>query len=93
MLDLAISMDSNLKGMEFVESNRGDQFRTSDWPRDCEFQLISFQPGQSDCKVVRTVDLAEDISRAVQALESTGYLLNGDKPSWFHRLSEYASGA
>jgi hypothetical protein len=92
MLDLAITIDSDSRGIDIVETNHGERFKAPFWPRDCEFQIVAFKPGAKTCEVVESGALAEDIGEAIRALKKAG-AGKGRRPEWFERLSRYADGA
>jgi hypothetical protein len=92
MLDLAISVDTDPRGTDIIETNHGEQFNAPSWPRDCEFQLVSFRPGAKTCDVVTAAELVDDIAHALQALKATG-LSGTKKPEWYKRLNQIAEGA
>ena len=52
MLDLAISIDTDSKGTPVVETNHGVRLKAPEWPHDCEFQLVAFNPSGRTCEVV-----------------------------------------
>ncbi len=89
MLDLAISMGSNEANATSIETNHGLRLKAPGWPQDCDFQLVTFNPSEEDCEVVCSEGLAEDIGRAIMALDSTT-ALNGQSPDWYRRLRRYA---
>jgi len=92
MIDLAISLDENSKGVAIVETNHGLQLLAPDWPQDCDFQLVTYGPDAKQCAVVAAADLAEDIGFALVALKSV-FLKGQKKPHWYQRLQKYAAGA
>jgi hypothetical protein len=92
MLDLAISDDTDHKGETIALTNHGRKMRASDWPQDCDFQLVSFSPSARVCHVVWTEAVARDIDRALHALNEAG-VLPRRKPEWYRRLAHYAKGA
>lgn len=92
MLDLAISIDTDEAASSVVETNHGRQLKAAQWPQDCEFQLVAFSPTGRTCKVIRPGHLAQDVARALTALDESE-VLNGPKPDWYRRLAAYAKGA
>jgi hypothetical protein len=92
MLDLAIAIDTDTRGITMIETNRGPNLKSSRWPQDCDFQLVAFSPLGKTCDVVWTELLAEDISRALKTLTKSG-VMNGLKPDWYRRLARCAQGA
>lgn len=91
MLMLAIPIDTDRTGNTVVETNNGSVLRVSDWPQDCEFQLVAFNPRGRKGTLVPTDQLVEDIQRALTEMDSTGGTPQ-DRPDWYLRLVEYASG-
>lgn len=92
MLNLAIVTDTDADGTDIVETNHGDNFKAPDWPRDCEFQMVAYRPSDKTCEVVSADVLADDIGRAIRALQATRKF-RGDQPDWYRRLARYAVGA
>ena len=92
MLDLAISINTDTKGISVVETNRGAELKAPGWPQDCDFQLVAFNPTGRTCEVIWTELLAGDIRRALMTLDQTG-VVQGKKPDWYRRLSCCSSGA
>ena len=92
MLDLAISTNTDSRGTTIVETNQGVKLKAPAWPQDCDFQLVAFSPSGKHCKVIWTEDLAEDINRALVALDRTA-AFKGPKPDWYRRLKQCARGA
>ena len=92
MLKLAIPIETDRRGATVVETNDGSVLRITDWPQDCEFQLVAFSPGGRKGKLVPTDQLAEDIQRALSEMDSAGVTLR-EKPDWYRRLVQYGSGA
>jgi hypothetical protein len=92
MLDLAIPMDTTANGITIIETNRGGPLKAPRWPQDCEFQLVAFNPTGKICEIVWTEQLAEDIGKALAALDNTG-VMEGRKPDWYRRLVSCARGA
>lgn len=91
MLDLAILMEQSPQAAT-VETNHGVTLSTSDWPHDCEFQIVAFDPSRSDCEVVWCEDLASDILAALTAIEKVPGLIRHN-PGWYRRLKLYGEGA
>ena len=91
MLDLAISIGEDSKSTIVIETNHGVELKAPDWPHDCEFQIVAFDPARENCEVVRADSLAEDICRALVALDRTA-ALKGRKPDWYRRLKQCARG-
>lgn len=92
MLDLAIEIDADKRGIAVVETNHGDRKKAPDWPRDCEFQIVAFSPSGNNCEVVEADGLAEDIANALKALDEAN-AFSRRRPDWFRRLQRYARGA
>jgi hypothetical protein len=92
MLDLAIEMDTDSRNTSIIETNHGVQLKAPDWPHDCEFQLVAFNPSEDSCEVVWANCLATDIGEALIALDRAQVFKDG-KPDWYHRLKLYATGA
>ena len=76
MLDLAISMDHSPQAV-IVETNHGVTLGMSEWPQDCDFQLVAFDPSRTRCEVVWCDDLASDIRAALKALVTRVEVLMG----------------
>jgi hypothetical protein len=91
MLKLAIAIETDQTGATVVETNNGCMLRVTDWPQDCEFQLVAFSPRGRKGKLVSTDQLAEDIQRALSEMDTRGVNLR-EKPDWYRRLLQYASG-
>ena len=89
MLDLAISIDTDSTNTTIIETNHGVELKAPDWPQDCDFQLVAFDPLGETCEVVSAECLAEDIGEALEALGSTSF--NGGKPDWYRRLEFYST--
>jgi hypothetical protein len=92
VLDLAILMDRDSSNVPVIETNAGLRLRAPDWPHDCEFQLIAFDPGDQDCDVVGAGRLAKDIRLALAALDKA-VGVKGRRPDWYRRLSRCAKCA
>ena len=92
MIDLAIAIDTDRKGTTVIETNKGLELKAPGWPRDCEFQLVAFGPAGRTCEIILTDQLADDISKALLKLETTG-AVGKQKPDWYRRLMRYARGA
>lgn len=92
MLDLAISIGADSRNTTVIETNRGVKLKVPGWPQDCDFQLVAFSPAGESCEVVWTEALAEDIGRALMALERAA-AVKGRKPDWYRRLERCARGA
>jgi hypothetical protein len=92
MIDLAISIDDDARGLTIVETNHGDQFAAANWPQDSDFRLVAFSPGAKVCDVIPPVDLAQDIALALEALEPR-FASTHKRPAWYRRLRKYAAGA
>ena len=91
MLDLAISINTDESGVTIIETNRGVELKAPQWPQDCDFQLVAFNPAVKTCEVIWTQQLTEDICSALSALDKTG-ALRKEKPDWYRRLSRYSCG-
>jgi hypothetical protein len=87
MLDLAISIDTDPR---VVETNNGVKLKAPGWPQDCDFQLVAFDPSGESCEVISAENLAEDIGKALMALDREAPF-KGGKPDWYRRLERYAS--
>lgn len=92
MLDLAISIGTDSKNTVVIETNHGVELKAPEWPHDCDFQMVAFDPEGETCEVVWTESLAEDIGRALVALDRAA-ALKGRKPDWYRRLERCATGA
>ena len=92
MLDLAITIGEYSKNTVIIETNCGVELKAPDWPHDCEFQIVAFDPDDESCEVVGADTLAEDICRALLALDRAA-VLKGRKPDWYRRLQQCARGA
>jgi hypothetical protein len=90
MLKLAIPIESDRTGATVVETNDGSVLRVTDWPQDCEFQLVAFSPRGRKARLVFTDQLAEDIRRALSEMDTAG-LIPREKPDWYRRLVQCAS--
>lgn len=91
MLKLAIPIETDRTGATVVETNNGCVLRVTDWPQDCEFQLVAFSPRGRKAKLVWTDQLAEDIAKALSEMEAAG-VIGREKPDWYRRLVHCASG-
>jgi hypothetical protein len=92
MLDLAISIDTDARGTTVIETNHGVALKAPKWPQDCDFQLVAFSPSSRTCEVIWTEQLADDIGKALRALDDAS-VLEARKPDWYRRLIRYARGA
>jgi hypothetical protein len=92
MIDLAISVDDDARGITVVETNHGDRMAAPQWPQDSDFRLVAFRTRAKECDVISPGELAHDIAQALEALE-TVVAAAGKKPQWYHRLSKCAAGA
>ena len=92
MLDLAISFGSDLKGGTVIETNCGATLTDVNWPQDCDFQMVAFDPVAENCEVVWAETLADDIQQALLALDGTK-VMKGRRPAWYYRLALCAKGA
>jgi hypothetical protein len=90
MLDLAISIDTDQTNTTIIETNHGVELRAPDWPQDCDFQLVAFDPRGRSCEVIPAECVADDIGEALMTIERTAVFAN-DKPDWSLRLELYAS--
>jgi hypothetical protein len=91
MLALAIPIDTDRLGNTIIETNAGRELTARGWPQDCEFQLVAFRPAGKTCEVVWTEQLAEDIAKALELLDTTA-VCPGAKPDWYQRLDNYCNG-
>ena len=92
MLDLAISIREDSKNKTVIETNHGVALKVAEWPHDCDFQIVAFDPAGEECEVVGADTLAEDIGRALMALDRAA-VLKDRKPDWYRRLERCARGA
>src|SRR5665213_1620211 len=92
MLDLAIAIDADPEHGTIVETNHGVTLRALNWPHDCDFQVVAFDPGSENCEVIWTESLADDIRLALSALERMA-ATKGRKPGWYRRLELCAKRA
>jgi len=92
MLDLAILVDADRTGSAIIETNHGVRLRAPEWSHDCEFQLVAFIPAAKTCQVISAEQLADDIRKALAALENLG-VLKPRTADWHRRLRRYAEGA
>jgi hypothetical protein len=91
MLALAIPVDIDTRGNTIIETNAGRELTAPRWPQDSEFQLVAFRPSGKTCQVVWTEQLAEDIGKVLELLDTTD-IYHGAKPDWYQRLQSYCSG-
>lgn len=89
MLDLAIKIDTDPTNTTIIETNNGVELLAPDWPQDCDFQLVAFDPSGESCEVISADGLAEDIGEALTTLEKAA-AFEGGKPDWYRRLERYA---
>ena len=92
MIDLAISVDDDARGVTLVETNHGDRLAAPKWPQDSDFRLVAFSPSAKECDVIPPRELARDIALALAALQPTLSRAR-KKPEWYARLKKCASGA
>ncbi len=92
MIDLAISIDDDARGVTIVETNHGDRLVAPKWPQDSDFRLVVFSPKGSECDVIPPRDLAHDIALALEAVKQT-LGSKSRKPGWYRRLEKCAAGA
>jgi hypothetical protein len=92
MLDIAISIGSDDKGISLVETNHGVHLKAPTWPQDSESRLVAFNPTSKICEVIWPEHLAVDIGHALRMLR-LGSGLKHKKPDWYQRLAQYAEGA
>jgi hypothetical protein len=92
MLDLAISLDSDAKGVTVVETNQGVELKAPGWPQDSDARLVAFGPKSKTCEVLWPEHLASDIGHALKRLQEAG-CLKGRKPDWYRRLALVADGS
>lgn len=85
MLDLAISIDTDLNGIDIIECNDGTRLKCPSWPTDCESQLVAFDPLSKELELVWSGQLAGDIAEALALLDSTR-VLKDHEPDWYRRL-------
>ncbi len=90
MLDLAISMDTDSRNTTIIETNHGVELGAPEWPQDCDFQLVAFDASGDSCEVVSAEGLAEDIGKALMALDRAA-AFKRRKPDWYRRLGRYAT--
>jgi hypothetical protein len=90
MLDLAIEIDRDSRNTPIIVTNHGVQLKAPEWPHDCEFQLVAFNPSEDSCEVVWAACLADDIGEALIALDRS-VPVEGRKPDWYRRLELYAA--
>src|SRR5947207_2211615 len=62
MIDLAISIDDDPRGVTIVETNHGDRLAAPKWPQDSDFRLVAFSPRAKECDVIAPRELARDIA-------------------------------
>jgi len=89
MLDLAISIDTDPANTTIIETNCGVRLKAPDWPQDCDFQLVAYDPSGDSCGVVSAEGLADDIGEALLMLDRA-VSPAGEKPDWYRRLKLYA---
>ena len=92
MIDLAISIDDDARGVTIVETNHGDRLAAPKWPQDSDFRLVAFSPRAKECDVIAPRELARDIASALEALHPALETARR-KPDWYRRLKKYAAGA
>jgi hypothetical protein len=92
MLDLATFNDSDDDNFAIIETNHGEELKTSGWPTDGDFEIVAYRASKKTCEVVSAEDLADDIAMAVQAMRANGMFKEG-KPDWCKRLELYADGS
>lgn len=90
MLDLAISIDTDPRNTTIIETNQGVRLKAPEWPHDCDFQLVAFEPSKESCEIVSAEGLAGDIGTALIALDRVAPF-KGRKPDWYRRLERYAT--
>jgi hypothetical protein len=92
MIDLAISIDDDARGVTIVETNHGERLAAPKWPQDSDSRLVVFGPSAQDCDVIAPRELARDIALALEAVKPTlGRAMK--KPQWYRRLERCAAGA
>lgn len=91
MLSLAISIDTDPKGTNVIETNHGVQLKAARWPQDCEFQLVAFNPANKACEVISTEQLVNDIRDALRTFQASD-VLKVQRMEWYRRLALYAEG-
>jgi hypothetical protein len=92
MLDLAISINTDPRNTTIIETNHGATLKAPDWPQDCDFQLVAFDPSGESCEVISAEGLAGDIGKALMMLDRAVPIM-GRKPGWYRRLERYAKRA
>ncbi|MGH7972503.1 MAG: hypothetical protein ACREIC_27635 [Limisphaerales bacterium] len=92
MIDLAISVDDDERGVTIVETNQGDHLAAPGWPQDSDFRLVAFNPRANKCDVIAPRELAHDIGVALEALEPI-LPAAAKKVEWYRRLKKCAAGA
>jgi hypothetical protein len=92
MIDLAISIDDNPRGVTIIETNHGNRLLAPAWPQDSDFRLVVFRPNAKECEVIPPGELACDIARALELIERNIGRMS-KKPDWYRRLKKCASGA
>jgi hypothetical protein len=88
MLDLAIAIDIAPDDTTIIETNHGLLLRAPEWPHDCEFQLVAFDPSKDSCEIVSSETLAGDIAEALRAIDAAPFSRD-KKPDWYDRLKLY----
>jgi hypothetical protein len=91
MLDMAIAVDVDRNGTIIIETNQGARLRAPDWPSDCDFQLVAFNPTAPQCEVIWLDLLMSDIAEALAAIDSLGPSKTR-RSDWYHRLRRYSRG-
>lgn len=89
MLNLAIEVDVDQHGNSVIQTNTGDILMAPGWPRDCEFQIVSYRKQKRIARVVHYDTLSKDIDRALEMIKRAR-LIGRSKPKWFVRLQEAA---
>jgi hypothetical protein len=92
MLDLAISINADSQKGTIVETNCGVRLTALNWPQDCDFQVVAFEPNDENCEVVWAETLADDIRCALTALDKAA-AIKGRKPAWYRRLERCSKGS
>ncbi len=92
MIDLAITIDDDVRGRTIIETNNGNQLACPHWPQDSDFRLVAFFPRGKQCEVIIPSQLADDIALAVRALETVPQV-GRTRPEWYQRLRKCAAGA
>lgn len=90
MLSLGIPLNMDESGDAVFDLNSGGEVLAKNSPRDTDFGLVAFHPGQNVGQSVMISELVSDIAKALSTLDEA-HVRGVKKQGWYKRLNLYSS--